>query len=213
MHSSNNTTVSTNELVESEQHILNFLDSMDSYLTLMDSLSSSLRQGWLDLASARQSMGALRVSSVLFDLKSHHASTTLQVHNGDPNMELPHFTLSKWASSDDPEKHSEKAKFEDDEFLQNKSNDSPREQNHDTPQSPKPLERRDSGGSPITPDNQAQRERFKSLSMFGTLVSPKLRATQLSFETALEMLIEIANMRASLLCAYNQVLHDQKTAK
>ncbi|GER49701.1 F-box/kelch-repeat protein, partial [Striga asiatica] len=87
-------------------------------------------------ASARRSMGALRVSSVLFDLKSHHASTTLQVHNGDRDMKSPHFTLSKWASSDDPEKHSEEAKFEEDELLQNKYNESPREQNHDTPQSP-----------------------------------------------------------------------------
>ncbi|GER49703.1 hypothetical protein STAS_26965, partial [Striga asiatica] len=294
VQSSNNTIESTNELVESEQHILNFLDSMDTYLTPI---------GWLDLASSRQSMGALRVSSVLFDLKSHHASTTLQLslprpllkdfsfatyeeaiqilklHElhafineltsiipGDRNMESPHFTLSKWASSDDPEKHSEEAKFEEDELLQNKSNESPREHNHDTPQSPsmplffhiiskflllkcfRPAMVQDFyQGCSSEVDQifgkrtwQAQRERSKSLSMFGTLVSPKLRATQLSFETgiirmlfvlifhalnstvqfmlwaflaALEMLIEIANMRASLLCAYKQVLHDQKTEK
>ncbi|KAL6527211.1 hypothetical protein OROGR_016301 [Orobanche gracilis] len=79
MQSLENGTESTNELVESEQHVLNFLDSMDSYLILVDSLSSSLRQGWLELASARHSMGTFRVSSALFDLKSHHASTTLQV--------------------------------------------------------------------------------------------------------------------------------------
>ncbi|KAK6116792.1 hypothetical protein DH2020_049422 [Rehmannia glutinosa] len=80
--SSKNGTESTNELGESDQHILNFLDSVDSYLILMDSLSSALRQGWLDLASARHSMGASRVNSALFDLKSHHASTILQVDNG-----------------------------------------------------------------------------------------------------------------------------------
>ncbi|KAL6578258.1 hypothetical protein OROMI_010586 [Orobanche minor] len=207
MQSLENGNESTNELVESEQHVLNFLDSMDSYLILMDSLSSFLRQGWLELASARHSMGTFRVSSSLFDLKSHHASTTLQVDDGEPDTDLPHFTLRKWASSDDPDKYSEERKIEEDELLQEKSNNSPRVQRHEV------LERRASGGSPVTPDHQAQKERFKSLSMFGTLVSPKLRATQLSFETALEALVEIANVRASLLRAYDQVQHDQKTAK
>ncbi|GFP78960.1 coiled-coil domain-containing protein 115 [Phtheirospermum japonicum] len=209
MQSSENGTESTNKLVEGDQHILNFLDSMDSYLILMDSLSSSLRQGWLELASARHSMGAFRVNSALFDLKSHHASTTLQLHDGEPDTELPRFTLSKWASSDDPEKcFSEEAKFKEDELLQNKSgNNSPRVQHHEL------LERTASGGSPVSPDNQAKKERLKSLSMFGTLVSPKLRATQLSFETALETLIEIANVRASLMCAYDQVQKDLKTDK
>lgn len=76
--------------------------------------------------------------------------------------------------------------------------------------------------------------------MFGTLVSPKLRSTQLSFETgtfillelvrssihlvhfltsatilliALEMLVEISNVRASLLCAYDKVQKDRNGAK
>lgn len=42
----------------------------------------TILQGWLELASARHSMGAARVSSALFNLKSHHASTTLEVDNG-----------------------------------------------------------------------------------------------------------------------------------
>jgi len=36
-------------------------------------------QGWLDLASARHSMGASRISSSLFDLKVQSAATTVQV--------------------------------------------------------------------------------------------------------------------------------------
>ncbi|KAL0368770.1 UNVERIFIED_CONTAM: HMG1/2-like protein [Sesamum calycinum] len=173
MQGSENGVESRTEVSESEQYILNFLDSVDSYLILMDSLSSALRQGWLDLASARHSMGASRVNSALFDLKSHHASTTVEV-----NDDLPHFKLCKWASSDDPEKYSEEGKFEEDELLQNKS-DSPRHRHQEL------QEKRTEGGtSPVGTDNQAQKERFKKLSMFGTLVSPKLRATQLSFETA-----------------------------
>ncbi|PKA65129.1 hypothetical protein AXF42_Ash013250 [Apostasia shenzhenica] len=84
-----------------EQKALLFLDSMDDYLTLLDSLSSTLRQGWLELASARQSMGSSRVSSALLDLKAHSAETTLQLSelaDGSPLATKPHFTLSKWAS-------------------------------------------------------------------------------------------------------------------
>ncbi|KAG8369288.1 hypothetical protein BUALT_Bualt15G0135800 [Buddleja alternifolia] len=177
---------------------------MDTYLILIDSLSSALRQGWLELASARHSMGASRVNSALFDLKSHHASTTLQVENAGMDIELPCFRLSKWASSDGPEKG---AKLQEDELLQNKC-DSPRLEHHEV------QDTRDEGGvSSVTPNNHARKERFKSLSMFGTLVSPKLRATQLSFETALETLVEISNVRASLLRAYDQVQKDLNTTK
>lgn len=37
-------TESTDQLMETDLHVLNFLDSMDAYLLLMDSLSSTLRQ-------------------------------------------------------------------------------------------------------------------------------------------------------------------------
>lgn len=42
----------------------------------------SVLQGWMELASARHSMGATRVSSALYNLKSHHASTMVEVDNG-----------------------------------------------------------------------------------------------------------------------------------
>ncbi|KAL6504175.1 hypothetical protein OROGR_026098 [Orobanche gracilis] len=199
MQSLENGTESTSELVESEQHVLNFLDSIDSYLILMDSLSSSLRQG----------------------MKKTDFEAEYNTRKGDPNTDLPHFTLRRWASSDVADKYSEEGKIEEVELLQEKSNNSPRVQHHEV------LERRASCGSPVTPDHQsfitrgrsrisyraARKERVKSLSIYGTLVFPKLRATQLSFETALEALVEIANLRVSLLRAYDQVQHDQKTAK
>lgn len=40
-------------------------------------------QGWFDFASARYSMGASRVNSVLLDLKEHSAVTNLDVTEGD----------------------------------------------------------------------------------------------------------------------------------
>lgn len=212
MESSKSDRESNEGISEKEENILNFLDSMDTYLILMDSLSSTLRQGWLELASARYSMGASRINSTLFDLKFHPASTTLQVNeqSAGPDGELPHFTLCKWASSSNAEKNFEEAKFGEDELLKIKSNSL---QHRDTSQSSEIQVRSpESVGTPVTVDDQAQRERSKSLSMFGTLVSPKLRASQVSFETALETLVEISNMRASLLRAYDQVQKDMETA-
>ncbi|KAM0886810.1 hypothetical protein ACQ4PT_029465 [Festuca glaucescens] len=75
------------------------MDSADGYLLLMDSLSSALRHGWLDLASARHSMGASRVSSALFDHKEQSAATKLQVDypaDLQPSESSPQFSLSKW---------------------------------------------------------------------------------------------------------------------
>ncbi|XP_042007587.1 coiled-coil domain-containing protein 115-like isoform X2 [Salvia splendens] len=204
---SENRNESTDKLREADQHVLNFLDSMDTYLNLMDSLSSTLRQGWLELASARHSMGAARVSCTLFDLKSHRASTTLEVDNVDSNVEPPHFKLCKWVALDDSEMNNGEAKCKDDELSPAKA-ETPLALD-EVPQ----ARRAESGESPVSPDDHVQQARSRSLSMFGTLVSPKLRATQTSFERAMEMLVEISNARASLLHAHNQVQKDVKAAK
>lgn len=149
------------------------MDSLDSYLSLVDSLSSTLRQGFFDFASARYSMGTSRVNSVLLDLKEHSAATHLEVAKGDE----PHFTLCKWTSDDAADPMEMKEAEED--------------------SSP--------SGSSSSVDDQVQKERSKSLAVFGALVSPKLGAAQLSFETALEKLVEIANARASMLYAFERV--------
>ncbi|KAA8537394.1 hypothetical protein F0562_026919 [Nyssa sinensis] len=191
---------------EGEQNVVKFLDSMDSYLNLLDSLSSTLRQGWLELASARHSMGASRINSTLFDLKHHAASTSLQVtqHDVDSIMNQPHFTLCKWTSPDNKKVGSEEAKFDEDELLQRKST-SPHLRHRGMQYSEIQEKRLESNRSPRIVDDQVQKERSKTLSMFGALVSPKLRAAQLSFETALETLVEIANMRSSMLSTHDQV--------
>ncbi|KAF5955974.1 hypothetical protein HYC85_008830 [Camellia sinensis] len=219
---------------EGDQKVVKFLDSVDSYLTLVDSLSSTLRQGWLELAGARHSMGASRISSALFDLKSHCAATTLQITEDgvDSRMKQPNFTLCKWVSPDNRNCSSDKAKFDEDESLQRTST-KPQLRYRGT----SVLEfnvcflfycfllsriclckeiqekRPESNGSALVVDYQIQKERSKSLSMFGTLVSPKLRAGQLSFEMALDTLVEIANMRSSILSAYDQVRNDMESTR
>ncbi|XP_012073631.1 coiled-coil domain-containing protein 115 isoform X2 [Jatropha curcas] len=188
-----------------DDNVLRFLDSMDSYLTLFDSLSHTLRQGWLELAGARHSMGASRINSALLDLKVHSASTLLQVSEGHDSMEeQPHFILRKWGSLDCSRYQNSK-----EGELQAK------------PGSPRLRQRGNSQVSEITSpkqaalkvDDQVQKERSRSLSVFGTLVSPKLRDAQLSFETALETIVEIANMRSEMLSAFDGVNKELRVAK
>ncbi|KAK6929842.1 hypothetical protein RJ641_003936 [Dillenia turbinata] len=163
---------------DKDEKVVQFLDSLNDYLTLMDSLSSALRQGWLELASARHSMGSWRINSATLDHKFHSASTTLQLSSPDDsnsNTNQPHFTLRKWESCDDEDFQSKEVKLDEDEVQKNSD------------------------------DVQVQKERSKSLLVFGALVSPKLRDAQLSFETALETLVDIANRRSVMLSAYDHV--------
>lgn len=179
------------------ENSLQFLDSIDGYLTLLDSLSWTLRQGWLQLASARHSMGESRVSSAVLDLKSHPASTFLEVtQQSNPGVgQIHHFTLHKWASFDN-------------------DNGAP---HMDT--SPQIRQRKEKDGAPppvkaeADHQHQLQKERSKSLLVFGGLVSPKLRAAQLSFESALDALVEIANMRSLMLSTFHKVREEVEAAK
>ncbi|XP_047178926.1 coiled-coil domain-containing protein 115-like isoform X4 [Vigna umbellata] len=159
-----------------EKLVLQFMDSVHNYLSLFDTVSSTLRQGWFDLASARHSMGAARINSSLLDLKFHSAATTLKITNHDGTQ--PCFMLRKWVSSEE-----ESTNELEDENVQ--------------PQ--------DSSSVKSSDNADIQKERSKSLSVFGVLISPKLRASQLSFEKALETLVEIANMQSSLLYSFHQL--------
>ncbi|KAD7477004.1 hypothetical protein E3N88_00140 [Mikania micrantha] len=170
-----------------------FLDSLDNYLILIETLSSSLRQGWLELASARHSMGASRVNTALLSLKNHSAATKVELDYDDydgSTIKSPHFSLCKWTSTDDKNSSLEKQNIEEGEQLK---------------------ENLSSWECVIYfLCMYFQKERAKVLSMFGTLVSPKLRASQLSFETALETLVELSNVRSSILKAHDAILMDMK---
>ncbi|GLT58835.1 hypothetical protein SLA2020_316970 [Shorea laevis] len=187
------------ELGGGDAKVLRFLDSVDDYLTLIESLSSTLRQGWLELASARHSMGASRISTVLLDLKVHSAATSLCVDPGEKGDSVegqPQFTLCKWVSSEN-----RKCSPEDENHREDKLHPQLRYRgNLQIHEETLPQDR-----ATHKVDDQVEKERKKTLSVFGALVSPKLRAAQLSFEGALETLVEIANMRAAMLSAFDQV--------
>ncbi|XP_024008602.1 coiled-coil domain-containing protein 115 isoform X2 [Eutrema salsugineum] len=182
-----------------DENVLQFLDSLDEYLTLMDSVNSKLREGWFDLASARHSMGTLRINSTLLDLKYHPAASTLQVTEQEVESlgSVPRFALSKWASKggSGKEKH-----FSTDADSEMGSPRSPQLRHRGVFEKSSAKDE-----TVLAADEEIKKERAKSLSVFGGLVSPKLRGAQLSFETALETLVEIANMRSSMLSAFEGI--------
>ncbi|KAG1362477.1 coiled-coil domain-containing protein [Cocos nucifera] len=197
---------------EEDEKILHFLDSLDSYLTLMDSLSSTLRRGWLELAGARHSMGSSRISGALLSHRVQSAATTMQVTEPNDKSETEsqaHFTISKWA-------HMREGKCSGEVEVggfQNKSSGS--ELRHRVPSNfPEGCKESYSAvnGSPIATDSNIQQERSKSLSIFGTLVPPKLRAAQVSFETALDSIVELANMRSMVLSSFAQLQQEMKSS-
>ncbi|XP_061372846.1 uncharacterized protein LOC133315267 [Gastrolobium bilobum] len=170
--------------------VLQFMDSSHNYLSLVDAFSSSLRQGWIELASARHAMGASRINSSVLDLKYHSAATTLKITEYDGTQ--PCFMLRKWISTEH-----ESTRLEDENVLPQDCSSMKSPENFSVP----------------ADDDEVQKERSKSLSVFGVLISPKLRATQLSFERALETLVEIANVQSSLLSSYHQLHQEVEDTK
>ncbi|KAJ9541863.1 hypothetical protein OSB04_028369 [Centaurea solstitialis] len=222
---------SPKEVEGRDENTLIFLDSVDNYLILIETLSSTLRQGWLELASARHSMGASRVNSSLLSLKEHSAATTVELdYDNAGSMTKSAFTLRKWASSDDKDPSLEKENNEEDEHLKENSS-SPKLGLHASPQdseneeslpqssntsetnaSPPESNGSKTNAAPCKTESTLQKERAKVRSVFGTLVSPKLRASQLSFETALETLVEIANTRSLILKAHDALQKEMKSS-
>ncbi|KAK3407197.1 hypothetical protein EUGRSUZ_K03289 [Eucalyptus grandis] len=226
-------------------NVLEFLDSLDSYLILMDSLSSTLRQvncylslslslshisttciyiyilipvslyvyprlrtwGGLNWLVHDIPWGASRINSALLDLKDHSAATHLHAnhHDFESTAREPLFHLCKWASSVDTQECCSSEDKIGKEKMQEKT-DGTQIRRRGTAASSELQEKvsKDGVSQPVV-NNMVQKERARSLSVFGTLVSPKLRAAQFSFETALETLVQIANMRLSILSTFDEV--------
>ncbi|CAI0434828.1 unnamed protein product [Linum tenue] len=197
--------------------VMKLLDSMDGYLTQFNSLSSTLRQGWLDLASARHSMGTSRINYTLLDLKEHPASTSLRVISDDDDDDVddstrkqkPRFQLRKWGSLDNQTFSAEKLRSKEEH---EESSGSLKQRHRGDSQLPECASKPDDGAQ-VQIDDKVKNERSKSLAVFGTLVSPKLRASQLSFEKAIEAIVEIANLRSEILAASDQVQRILEGAK
>uniref|UniRef100_A0A1D1YZ30 Vacuolar ATPase assembly protein VMA22 n=1 Tax=Anthurium amnicola TaxID=1678845 RepID=A0A1D1YZ30_9ARAE len=195
---------------EEDEAMLQFLDSLDGYLAVIGSLSSTLRQGWLELAGARHSMGSSRISSTLFDLKSHSAATTVDVKESTGmvsdgiSASQSYFVLSKWGYHECLKCSSAEGDLNG-KLQKQTSLCSRHEDGSGFEQACRAMD------DSATVDDQIQKKRSKSLSMFGTLVSPKLRAAQVSFETALESIIDMANRRSVVLSAFSRLQQEDSS--
>ncbi|KAL0912924.1 hypothetical protein M5K25_016345 [Dendrobium thyrsiflorum] len=110
-------------------------------------------EGWLELASARHSMGPSRLSSALLDLKVQSAATTVMLNelveeSQSVNISPLDVTLESTAVDENVR------------ALSLSENSSTTSESIDE-----------------------KKRRYKSVSVFGAFVSPKLRAAQVSFET------------------------------
>lgn len=196
-----------------DMKLIQLLDSTDAYLKLYYSLSQTMRQGWLEIAGARYSMGPSRISEALFSLKPHPAYTLVSVEQrddvdetdekcavekADEKIPMPGvkeqtcFTLHKWENK-------EEVLFKEN---RERSTSQLRQRPHSHSADKDKGKSKDRGSSELGSSSavsQVQKRKSEALSLFGTLVSPKLRSAQISFETVLETLVEIANARSTIL--------------
>ncbi|XP_071703877.1 uncharacterized protein [Rutidosis leptorrhynchoides] len=162
-------------------------------------------------------MGGLRVNNGLLNLKPHSAATTVELHHDIAGS--TQFSLCEWSSSDDNESSYGKENSDGGEKLNKKlcSRNSVNQEStlesskeSETNTSPRESNRSESKASLNKTENPLHKDRAKVLSMFGTLVSPKLRDSQLSFETAVKTIVDVANARSSILEAHDALLKDMK---
>ncbi|CAM6024103.1 unnamed protein product [Sphagnum balticum] len=207
-----------------DMEMIRWLDSVHQLLCLRDSLSQVLRQGWMEMAQARYAMGPARISQPLYSLKPYAASASVSVKSspssGAPETAVDqedvfqptsncavHFALQKQSSDGDdhtsnqPSKNTLKSRnmhhsSKSGEQAQLVPSDWSREEDiaykklmGDTDDSDTDTE--------LQPKTSTQAlGSTKPLQWFGGLVSPHLRAAQSSFESALEIVVDIANAQS-----------------
>lgn len=209
-----------------DMKLIQLLDSTDAYLKLYYSLSQTLRQGWLEIAGARYSMGPSRISEALFSLKPHPAYTLVSVEQRDDVdatdekceakkadekismlgvKEQTCFILHKWENKE------EVVFKESRERSTSQLRHRPLSHSADKDKG-ESKDRESSELSASSVVSQVQKRKSEALSLFGTLVSPQLRSAQVSFETVLETLVEIANARNTILSVLAKISKEKGNA-
>ncbi|KAI5073476.1 hypothetical protein GOP47_0011489 [Adiantum capillus-veneris] len=199
-----------------DAQMLRLLDAMDHLLSCRDSLAKSLSQGWMEIASARYSMGPSRIDQALFSLKPCTASTLVSVSRTDE------LVIDKGHVEECEQECISQQEFQF--ALQSPHKDNPggyeNAKSDVLPQSQ--LRQRHPSGSANRQhtDNdfedsnilgndsdmaQSKSRGHDSLAWFGTLVSPHLRVAQSSFKEALETVVELATSQSTIQMAYRQI--------
>lgn len=212
---------------DDDRQLLCLLDALDHLLCCRESLAKSLTKGWMEIASARYSMGPSRIDQALFSLKPCSASTVVSVSTPEDFVEV-----KSHVGEDEQESHANCAfqyslRSPPKSDLDNHS--ASREETATSivfPQSN--LRQRHNSGlenkEHVDDDSEAsvnhvlikgrdmaqdghRNSKHKSdvLAWFGTLVSPHLRAAQTSFAEALGTVVELAAAQSKILAACHQI--------
>lgn len=203
-----------------DQEVIRCLDSVQELLVLQHSLSLHLREGWMDMARARYSMGPSRVSQPLFSLKPYSASARVSLVPPDDNAGLPlHMSLlrldsGKNTSATPSESHTPR-EGQASQHDHSRSAAVPSDWSRDEDAA---YRRIMAGVTDSDSDSEAAggneaTEQTRPLRWFGAFVSPQLQAAQSSFELALEILVKISNAQGQATHAYNEVMQQRDDMK
>ncbi|KAG6545764.1 hypothetical protein Mapa_012725 [Marchantia paleacea] len=224
-----------------DKEVLLCLDSVHQLLKRREILHQTLRQGWMELTSARYIMGPARISSPLFSLKPHapsavvdvrgaHAVSTGKVDVSELEEESAQVVITGPVAFHLVRNREEKEQ----KFSLTKLSDlTISEKKH-----PAQLRRRlTSTASEIEHDERKDRWEIKNLSddsatesddeltlaegskdttqplyWFGALVSPHLRSAQSNFSKALDIVVELLNAQNEAAHAHGNVLSLRRAA-
>jgi len=203
-----------------DMEMIKCLDSVHQLLSLRDTLSQLLRQGWMEMASARYSMGP-QVSQPLFRLKPYAASASISItDDSNDNDEASivsdgpfHMTLQRLETGDLSNGKVTGPSNKVDEPSrqgQEQSNAVPTDWTQEEDAAYKRLMRDvdDLDSDSESGFSTQAKEKAKPLHWFGGLVSPHLRAAQGSFQLALEVLVDMANAQGEAAHAHKLVLQE-----
>ncbi|MCO5580278.1 hypothetical protein L7F22_034144 [Adiantum nelumboides] len=205
-----------------DAQVLRVLDAMDHLLLCRESLAKFLSQGWMEIASARYSMGPSRIDQALFSLKPCPASTLVSIsraddfvndeaHDGEGeeciSQQEIHFTLEsphKIKPRGDPTFGYESSKSDvlSGSHLRQRHSSGSANMQHTGNDLDNGQDLGNDGD--LAQDMQNKLKESDPLAWFGTLVSPHLRAAQSSFKEALETIAELATTQSTILMAYQQ---------
>lgn len=204
-----------------DMKLIQLLDSTDDYIKLYYSLSQTLRQGWLEIAGARYSMGPSCISEASFNLKPHPAYTLISaertddvdatdencaVEKADEKISMSGvkqeacFILHKWENKEEVDFKESRERSSSQLRHRHLSHSAEKDKGES-----KDKGSSESSSNAAVSQQQVQKRKSEALSLFGTLVSPQLRSAQISFEKVLETLVEIANVRNTILSVLAQI--------
>ncbi|KAH7446805.1 hypothetical protein KP509_01G077100 [Ceratopteris richardii] len=227
--SSTSSCVTDGKGTQEDAEILRFLDALDHLICCRDSLARSLSQGWMEIASARYSMGPARISQALFSLKPQSASTIISVSETENSMletgpkdeeEQVCDALQEFQFSirNLDVKGGTKIKSREGNINSETSAQSNLRQRHKSGSMKNHIVEDDfENDDDLSNDGDLIQHRADSpnvsdpLAWFGTLVSPHLRAAQKSFKDALEMIVEVATAQTRVQRTYDFIKESDKS--